>query len=99
MNRNKLYVLTRSNRRAIGKNRGYKMGVLLGVFGFIAIGVSDSAQEFAKHSNGSNSYSIVMPRACEEGLRETGYSWSIGGGVMLKQDNLDGTVGDVCEEK
>ena len=75
---------------------GNKMSVLLGLFGFMAIGVSDSAQEFAKHSNMSNSYSIVMPRSCPTGLRETGYSWSIGGGVMLKENNLDGTTGPVC---
>lgn len=75
------------------------MGILMGVFGFIAIGTSDSAQEFAKHSNGSHVYSFVMPRACEEGLRETGYSWSIGGGVMIKQQNLDGTLGEVCQDK
>ena len=78
---------------------GTEMGVILGVFGFIALGVSDSAQEFAKYSNGSNAYTIVMPRACEEGLRETGYSWSLAGGVMLKQNNLDGSIGPVCNEE
>ena len=75
------------------------MSVLFGVFGFLAIGLSDSAQEFAKHSNGSNSYSIVMPQKCASGLRETGYSWSLAGGIVLKQDNLDGSKGPVCEEK
>ena len=75
------------------------MGVLLGVFGFLAIGTSDGVQEFAKHSNGSNSYSIIAPRACTSGLRETGYSWSLGGGIILKQNNLDGSVGDICEEE
>ena len=75
------------------------MGVLLGVFGFLAIGLSDGAQEFAKHSNMSNNYSIVMPRSCPSGLRETGYSWSLGGGVMLKENNLDGTTGPVCDEE
>ena len=75
------------------------MSVLFGVFGFLAIGLSDSAQEFAKHSNGSNSYSIVMPQKCETGLRETGYSWSLAGGIVLKQDNLDGSKGPVCKDK
>ena len=75
------------------------MSVLLGVFGFIAIGMSDSAQEFAKHSNMSSSYSIVSPRSCPTGLRETGYSWSIGGGVMLKENNLDGSTGPVCNDE
>ncbi|MGC6518236.1 MAG: hypothetical protein ACON49_09470 [Candidatus Puniceispirillaceae bacterium] len=75
------------------------MNVLLGVFGFIAIGLSDSAQEFAKHSNGSNVYDIITPQSCPTGLRETGYSWSIGGGIMLKERNLDGTTGDVCQDE
>ena len=75
------------------------MSVLFGVFGFLAIGLSDSAQEFAKHSNGSNSYTIVMPRKCESGLRETGYSWSLAGGIALKQDNLDGSIGPVCAQE
>ena len=75
------------------------MGILIGLFGFIALGTSDHAQEFAKHSSGSYSYDIVMPRACEAGLRETGYSWSIAGGVMLKEQGLDGGSGPVCEDK
>ena len=75
------------------------MSVLFGVFGFLAIGLSDSAQEFAKHSNNSNSYSIVIPRTCPTGLRETGYSWSLAGGIVLKQNNLDGTVGPVCNDE
>ena len=75
------------------------MGVLFGVFGFIAIGLSDGAQEFAKHSNGSNSYSIIMPSTCPSGLRETGYSWSLASGIVLKENNLDGTIGPICDEK
>ena len=74
------------------------MSVLFGVFGFLAIGLSDGAQEFAKHSNGSNSYSIVVPRSCPSGLRETGYSWSLAGGIALKENNLDGSIGPVCDE-
>ena len=75
------------------------MGVLVGLFGFLAIGMSDSAQEFAKHSNGSHSYEIVMPRKCPTGLRETGYSWSVAGGIMLKEENLDGSTGPVCGQE
>jgi hypothetical protein len=75
------------------------MEILVGVFGFLAIGLSDGVQEFAKHSNGSNSYDIVAPRSCSSGLRETGYSWSLGGGVMLKERNLDGTSGPVCNDE
>jgi len=74
------------------------MGILIGLFGFIAIGMSDSAQEFAKHSSGSQSYNIVMPRACPTGLKETGYSWSLAGGIMLKEENMDGTMGPICND-
>ena len=75
------------------------MGILIGLFGFLAIGTTDQAQEFAKHSNGSSNYEIVTPRSCASGLRETGYSWSVAGGVMLKQQNVDGTSGPVCNDQ
>ena len=75
------------------------MGILFGLVAFFAIGTSDHAQQFAKHSNGSNDYDLVMPRGCDSGLSETGYSWSIAGGVMIKEKGLDGSVGPVCEKK
>ncbi|MGC6537013.1 MAG: hypothetical protein ACON44_06625 [Candidatus Puniceispirillaceae bacterium] len=75
------------------------MGIVIALFGFIAIGESDSAQQFAKHSNGIASYEIVRPRKCPSGLRETGYSWSVAGGVVLKQENTDGTIGPVCSDE
>ena len=75
------------------------MGILLGILGFFAIGTSDHAQQFAKHSSGSYSYDIVVPRRCDSGLKETGYSWSIAGGVVLKEKGLDGSTGPVCEEE
>ena len=75
------------------------MAVLIGIFSFLALGMSDGAQEFSKHSAGSQAYEIVTPRACPTGLRETGYSWSVGGGIMLKEQNLDGTIGPVCNDE
>lgn len=75
------------------------MGILVAVFGFFAIGASDNAQQFAKHSNGVDEYTIVMPRSCPSGVRESGYSWSVASGIMLKQNNEDGSVGPVCVEK
>ena len=75
------------------------MTVLVGVFGFLAIAMTDSAQEFAKHSNRSNVYDFVAPRSCATGLRETGYSWSVGGGIVLKERSLDGSTGPVCNDE
>ena len=75
------------------------MGVLLGLVAFFAIGTSDHAQQFAKHSSGTYNYEIVRPRDCESGLSETGYSWSIAGGVMLKETGKDGSTGPVCNDK
>ena len=74
------------------------MGIVIALFGFFALSSTDEAQQFAKHSNGNHAYEIVKPRSCESGLRSTGYSWSVAGGIALKQQNLDGTVGAVCEE-
>ena len=74
------------------------MGIVIALFGFLALNSTEQAQQFAKHGNGNPVYDIVSPRSCESGLRSTGYSWSVGGGIALKQQNLDGTVGDVCEE-
>lgn len=74
------------------------MGIVIALFGFLALSSTDQAKEFAKHSNGNYVYEIVTPRSCDSGLRSSGYSWSVAGGIMLKQQNIDGSVGDVCEE-
>ena len=75
------------------------MGIVIALFSFFALSSTDEAQQFAKHSNGNNVYNIVSPRSCESGLRSTGYSWSVAGGIALKQQNLDGTVGNVCQDE
>jgi len=75
------------------------MAVIIGIFSFLALGMSDGVQEFSKHSAGTQSYKIVTPRACTSGLRETGYSWSLGGGIILKEQNLDGSIGPVCNDE
>ena len=72
------------------------MGLIIGIFGLMALTLSDDVQEFVKHSNGSDQFTIVMPRSCETGLRESGFTWSLGGNMVLKQNNPDGTIGDVC---
>ena len=74
------------------------MGIVIAIIGFFALSSTEQAQQFAKHSNGNHVYEIVKPRSCESGLRSTGYSWSVGGGIAFKQQNLDGTVGEICEE-
>ena len=73
------------------------MGIVIAIFGFFALSNTDEALEFAKHSNGKSVYEIVKPRSCESGLRSTGYSWSVAGGIALKQQNEDGTIGEVCQ--
>ncbi len=65
--------------------------------GFI-IAPPEGVQEFAKHSNGSGKYVFVDATPCSNGLRDSGYAWVPINNVILKQVNLDGTVGkDVCK--
>ena len=52
--------------------------LIVGLFGFLAIGMSDSAQEFAKHSNMSNSYSIVVPRSVQQAFVKQAIAGQLG---------------------
>ena len=41
-------------------------------------------------------YVITFVGDCNTGLRDSGFAYAPTGGIMLKQVNKDGTVGDVC---
>ena len=66
----------------------------------ILIGVSTPQyKEYAKHSNGSASYSITYVAPCKTGLRDTGYALAPGRFVLFKQNPLDSSeAGPACEE-
>jgi hypothetical protein len=58
---------------------------------------SEGYQEFSKHSNGMAEYVFVDSRSCPNGLRDSGYTLTPTGTLMLKQVNTDGSVSDlVC---
>jgi hypothetical protein len=58
---------------------------------------SEGYQQFSKHSNGMAEYVFVDSRACPNGLRDSGYSLTPTGTLVLKQVNADGSVSDlVC---
>ena len=60
---------------------------------------SPEYQEFRKHSNGNDAYSITFMDPCETGLRETGYALAPAKFVLFKQKPLDGKEsGPVCVE-
>ncbi len=74
------------------------MVVVYLLFGGLMFGaLSDNYQEFSKHSNGNASYQLMFIDPCPPGLRATGYALSLNETVLLKQRNIDGTVGEVCE--
>ena len=66
--------------------------VLLG----LGIMTSESMQTFRLNSNGNPEYVITFVGDCNTGLRDSGFAYAPTGGIMLKQVNKDGTVGDVC---
>ena len=58
---------------------------------------SEGYQQFSKHSNGMAEYVFVDSRACPNGLRDSGYSLTPTGTLVLKQVNADRSVSDlVC---
>ena len=65
-----------------------------------AVGVfnADSVVEFRKHSNGNPVYEFRFVEGCDTGLRDSGYTLSLTGNLVLKQVNKDGSVGDACVE-
>ena len=54
--------------------------------------------EFREHSNHNPRYVISVVEDCESGLRTSGYAYAPSGGIMLKQVNKDGSIGDVCTD-
>ena len=64
----------------------------------LVLGISSPEyQEFRKHSNGNDSYSITFLDPCKTGLRDTGYALAPAKFVLLKQKPLDGKeAGPVC---
>ena len=60
---------------------------------------SPEYQEFRKHSNGNDAYSISFVNPCETGLRDTGYALAPAKFVLFKQKPLnDKEAGPVCSE-
>ena len=74
------------------------MGIIAFVLGFLAITQAEAVQEFGKHSNGNRDYSLIVPQSCSTGLRDSGYALALGGGVILKQNDADGSHGDICAD-
>ena len=66
----------------------------------LVLGISSPEyQEFRKHSNGNDAYSITFVDPCRTGLRDTGYALAPTGFVLFKQKPLDGKeAGPVCGE-
>ena len=64
----------------------------------LVLGISSPEyQEFIKHSNGNDAYSITFVAPCKTGLRDTGYALAPAKFVLLKQKPLDGREsGPVC---
>jgi len=73
------------------------MAAMFVIIGFLSVGLSDSMQEYARHSNGKNEYRLVWASPCEGGLRPSGYALA-SGQVLFKQVNDDGSVGPVCAD-
>ncbi|MBU74249.1 MAG: hypothetical protein CMM73_00865 [Rhodospirillaceae bacterium] len=65
----------------------------------LGIMASESLQTFRSNSNGNPEYVITFVGDCTTGLRDSGFAYAPTGGIMLKQVNKDGTVGDVCTSK
>ena len=60
---------------------------------------SPEYQEFRKHSNGNDAYSISFVNPCETGLRDTGYALAPAKFVLFKQKPLNNKeAGPVCSE-
>ena len=72
------------------------MAAIAVIIGFLAFTQTEAMQEYGRHSNGVQEYSLVSPAPCDGGLHDTGYSISVFSRVVLKQHNEDGTVGKVC---
>ena len=64
------------------------------------IGVSTPQyKEYAKHSNGNASYTVVYVAPCKTGLRDSGYALAPTRFVLFKQKPLDDKDnGPVCDE-
>ncbi len=68
------------------------------IFFGLVIAPPAGLQEFGKHSNGSGKYVFVDAAPCSTGLRDSGFAYVPSSNVILKQVNLDGTVGrDICK--
>ena len=59
---------------------------------------SDAFSEFRRHSNNNPRYVFAYVKDCDTGLRGSGYAYALGGSILLKQVNRDGTVGEVCTD-
>jgi hypothetical protein len=59
---------------------------------------SETVTEFRAHSNGNPKYVVSYVKDCETGLRSSGFANAPVGSVVLKQVNLDGSVGDTCDD-
>ena len=60
---------------------------------------SPEYQEFRKHSNGNDAYSISFVNPCKTGLRVTGYALAPAKFVLFKQKPLTNKeAGPVCSE-
>ena len=66
----------------------------------VVLGLSSPEyQEFRKHSNGNDAYSITFVDPCETGLRDTGYALAPAKFVLFKQKPLNSKEsGAVCGE-
>ena len=66
----------------------------------LVLGISSPEyQEFRKHSNGNDEYSITFVDPCKTGLRDTGYAFAPAKFVLFKQKPLNGKEsGPVCSE-
>ena len=63
----------------------------------VALVLSSEYQEFRKHSNGNDAYSISFVVPCETGLRDTGYAFAPAKFVLFKQKpHKNEEAGPVC---
>ena len=75
------------------------MGAALLVLIGLGVFTSESMQNFRENSNGNPKYVISVVGDCDTGFRDSGFAYAPFGGIVLKQVNLDDTVGDICSEQ
>lgn len=73
--------------------------IIKGVFKMFAILISMSVFGFVMTDKGNDnpSWEFIGFQPCVSGEKSSGFAYSIGDQIFLKQKNLDGSIGPICE--